>query len=303
MPPKQWERDLAENREALEDFTRDAVSKAGLETEAKLQDLRTEVGELRSEMMEALAGLKLMMQSTMDAVKEVASPSKEVPAGTSLTQEALEGTSLTKDTPDGVSVSAGNGGDPASGSVFDIEPRATTETSERYDHRLLDSIRVLYRANLEDETQEEFRHRARLRHAIDVVRRESEAMRGLPSPRGPSPSIRDQRTAGAATPDRPSIRRSRTAPFVRYGTVVPEDKAQALSEHSWESRMQDTLRRMIRERVGEEPPSNMPRDHLRALRLPMPTPLYEGEDDLLLFQQWLLGLLRWLSTYMLHQVL
>src|ERR1700721_433954 len=43
----------------------------------------------------------------------------------------------------------------------------------------------------------------------------------------------------------------------------------------------------------------MPRDHLRALRLPMPTPLYEGEDDLLLFQQWLLGLLRWLSTYML----
>src|ERR1700721_1326872 len=114
MPPKQWERDLAENREALEDFTRDAVSKVGLETEAKLQDLRTEVGELRSEMMEALAGLKLMMQSTMDAVKEVASPSKEVPAGTSLTQEALEGTSLTKDTPDGVSVSAGKGGDPAS---------------------------------------------------------------------------------------------------------------------------------------------------------------------------------------------
>ena len=43
----------------------------------------------------------------------------------------------------------------------------------------------------------------------------------------------------------------------------------------------------------------MPCDHLWVLQLPMLTPLYGGEDDLLLFQQWLLGLLWWLSTYML----
>ena len=85
-------------------------------------------------MMEALASLKLMMQSTMDAVKEAASPVKEAPNGTSLTKEVLEGTSLTKETPDGVSMSAGNGGDPTSGSVFNIEPCVTTETLERYNH-------------------------------------------------------------------------------------------------------------------------------------------------------------------------
>ena len=56
---------------------------------------------------------------------------------------------------------------------------------------------------------------------------------------------------------------------------------------------------MIRERVGEEPPPQAPREHLRALKLPTPSPVYDGEDDLLVFQQWLLSLLRWLSTYLL----
>ena len=81
-----------------------------------------EVEELQNEMTDGLSSLKLMLQSMLDAVKESASATKE----------ALDGASAAKETPNGVLVSINNGGDPASGSVFNIEPCMMSETSEAY---------------------------------------------------------------------------------------------------------------------------------------------------------------------------
>ena len=110
-------------------------------------------------MTEGLLSLKLMFQSMLDVVKEVANPIKE----------ALDGASATKETLDGVSVSVDDGGDLVSGSMFDIEPHVMMESSERYGNWLLNRIQVLYHDHLEDKTQEEFQHWAHLCHAINIV--------------------------------------------------------------------------------------------------------------------------------------
>jgi hypothetical protein len=307
---KGWEKDLADVREALDTRLTEISSKNDREVavvDGKLEVLGREISEMRSTIEESINSLKLMVQSTLNDQK--GKQPEEVPKETP--KEAVEAPKEASDIASGIEV--------GSSAYFDIEAQTPGETAAQYTARLRDSFRILYRDMQPDETDEDFRHRANLRRAADQVRREVEAYnnQGLPVRRGPTnrreTPIRAQgNQAQMPTDDRsvggtdvgvpigpPVHQRGRTAPYVRYGSVVPEEQRQSSAPSSWETRMQSALRHMIRERVGEDPPPHATREHLRALKMPLPSPQYEGEDDLLVFQQWLLGLLRWLSTYML----
>src|SRR5271156_3852320 len=139
--------------------------------------------------------------------------------------------------------------------------------------------------------------------AVNRVVREQRAMEKKPGrllrPQNPSTPTDPMGPESVINDDEEPPGRGQPIPRVRYGTIVPDRHLTMETAEPWEARMQNIVRTMIQERVGVEMPPGTPRDHLRSLKLPLPTPAYTGEDDLNVFQLWLQGLLRWFSIYML----
>src|SRR5271156_6758633 len=189
----------------------------------------------------------------------------------------------------------------------ELAPQGTIERTFGHEGQLNRAAQQLIGEQRESEAEDGFRHSTKLQLAAGRAACEQRAMEKKPGRLLRPPSLSEPTTwarpnrinGDEEPPPEPPPGQSQSAPKVRYGTIVPDHHLTMEMVESWETRMQNIVRTMIQERVGVESPPGTPRDHLRSLKLPLPTPAYAGEDNLNVFQSWLQGLLRWFSIYML----
>src|SRR5271156_5660587 len=172
----------------------------------------------------------------------------------------------------------------------ELAPQGTRSLTFGHEGQLNRAAQQLIGEHRESEAEDSFRHSTKLQLAAGRAARKQRAMEKKPGRLLRPPSLSEPTTW--ARPNRingdeePPLGQSQSAPKVRYGTIVPDHRLTMEMVESWETRMQNIVRTMIQECVGVELPSGTPKDHLRSLKLPLPTPAYAGEDNLNVSQSW-----------------